>query len=291
MTTAAPGDGRPQRVSLPGGRTLAFASYGAAAGVPVVYCHGGLSSHSDIAFADERARRLDVRLLAVDRPGIGDSSRVAGRSVADWAGDVGELTRQIGVDRFAVLGWSAGGPFALACAAGLPDRVKSTATVGGMAPLDAAHPARELGLATDRLLFPLARRAPLAARVLLSASKGMPNRALQRQLLRALSPADRDVVAAMTPAEVTRDLRAAMRHGSRGVVDDYAVVGGDWHFRPEDVPGPVTVFQGEQDVLVPLAHAQAMAARLPAGRLEVVAGAGHFLLHTHFERVLAALVG
>jgi pimeloyl-ACP methyl ester carboxylesterase len=286
-----PEDEQIHTASLEGGRRLAYATYGDPAGAPVVYCHGGLSAHSDIAFADDRARQLGVRLLAVDRPGIGESSRAGGRSVADWAGDVGELTLQIGVDQFAVLGWSAGGPFALACAAGLPDRVTVTATVGGMAPLDDTHRAKDLGLAMDRLLFPLSRRAPSLAALLLSVSKVMPNKALQRQLLRALPASDRAVVAAMTPAEVTQDLRVAMRHGPRGVVDDYVVTGGDWHFRPEDVAGPVAMFQGDEDVLLPMAHAESLAGRLPAGRLEVVAGAGHFLLHTHLERVLAALTG
>jgi pimeloyl-ACP methyl ester carboxylesterase len=282
---------QPKRVSLHDGRRLAYAVYGAEAGAPVVYCHGGLSSHSDLAFADARARDRGVRLIAIDRPGIGESGRATGRSVADWANDVGELTTLIGVDRFSVLGWSAGGPFALACAAGLATRVDRTATVGGMAPLQGAQSADQLGLAMDRLLFPLCRRHPHRARLLLSLSKAAPSRVLHRQLLKALtSPADRSVVAAMTPAESTRDLKVAMRHGTMGVVDDYVVVGGEWRFRPEDVSGPVTMFQGDEDLLLPMAHAESLAQRLPAGRLEVVQGAGHFLLHTHLHRVLDALV-
>jgi pimeloyl-ACP methyl ester carboxylesterase len=282
---------QPRVVALRNGRRLAYVIYGAETGAPVIYCHGGLSSHSDLAFADERARDLGVQLIAIDRPGIGESGRAIGRSVADWADDVGALTTLIGVDRFSVLGWSAGGPFALACAAGLAARVDRTATVGGMAPLENGQSAGQLGLAMDRLLFPLCRRHPHQARLLLSLSKALPSRALHRQLLKALtSPADRSIVAAMTPAESTRDLKEAMRHGPIGIVDDYVVAGGDWRFRPEEVPGPVTMFQGDEDLLLPMAHAESLVRRLPGGRMEVVAGAGHFLLHTHLDRVLETLV-
>jgi pimeloyl-ACP methyl ester carboxylesterase len=278
-------------VTLSNGRRLAYACYGAENGAPVVYCHGGLSSHYDIAFADDRARERGVRLIAIDRPGIGESGRATGRRVADWGRDIDELTTSLGVDRFAVLGWSAGGPFALACAVSMPSRVRRTVTVGGMAPLENGQSASQLGLAMDRLLFPMCRRAPVAARMLLSMSKAIPRRALHRQLLRALtSQADRSVVAAMTPSEATRDLREAMRHGSMGIVDDYVVVGGDWGFRPEEVPGPVTMFQGDEDRLLPLSHAQSLAHRLPVVRMEIVAEAGHFLIHTHLDQVLSELV-
>ncbi len=279
-------------VSLPDGRRLAYEAYGAPGGFPVLYHHGGLSSHSDISFAEGDARGRGVRIVAVDRPGIGESDRRRDRRVVDWAADVEALTAALGIDEFAALGWSAGGPFALACAAGLGPRVLRTVTVGGMAPLDDGHTASQLGLGVDRLLFPLTRRAPWAAGAVLRLSGVVPARAAQRRLVKSLpSASDRRIVAALDPAEWGRDLRLAMRHGPHGLVDDYVVLGQDWGFRPEDISGPVTVVQGDQDELVPMAHARRLAGRLPAGRLEVVAGAGHFLLHTHLAEVLDTLAG
>ncbi len=290
---AAPTPGGEVRtVGLPGGRTLAYAEYGAPDGAPVLYCHGGLSSHSDVAFAGPAAAQRGVRLVAPDRPGIGSSGRCRGRTVADWAGDVAVLADHLGLDGFSALGWSAGGPFALALAAGLGARVRAVALVGGMAPLEPPLSAADLGLAADRRLFPLAGRSPGRAAATLWLLAHLPRRVVFRQMARGLpSAADRAVVGAMTLHQATDDLRGAAAHGVGGLVDDYAVAGGSWGFRPEDVAAPVTLFQGAEDTLVPMAHAEHLAGRLPQGRLVVVPGAGHFLLHTHLDDVLGALAG
>ncbi len=276
---------------LPSGRGLAFHDIGARSGTPVFYCHGGLSAHSDIDFAGSTAAGRSVRIVAAARPGIGDSDRLADRRVNDWADDMAALATHLGIDEFSVLGWSAGGPFALACAATLGSRVRRTATVGGMAPLEPPLSSGQLGLRVDRMLFPLARRAPWLATLVVRASSLMPPKMVHRSLARSLpSAADRAVAAAMTPQEASVDLAEAMKHGPHGIVDDYRILGRDWGFTPAEVVGPVTLFQGEQDTLMPRAHTESLAARLPDARLEIVDGAGHFLLHTHLDQVLDVLV-
>jgi pimeloyl-ACP methyl ester carboxylesterase len=283
---------RSDTVVLPDGRHLAYHDVGAPRGTPIVYCHGGLSAHSDIDFAAAVAAERNVRIIAAARPGIGDSDRLAHRQVVDWALDVAALTAELEVGEFSVLGWSAGGPFALACAAALGSRVVRTATVGGMAPLEPPLSARQLGLAVDRILFPLAKRARWLASAVVRASSLMPPKTLHRSLVRSLpSAADRAVAAAMTPAEAAADLAEATRHGPHGIVDDYVTVGSYWGFTPAQVTGTVTLFQGEEDTLLPREHAESLATRLPDGRLEIVPAAGHFLLHTHLDLVLDALLG
>lgn len=249
----------------------------------------------DIAFADETARARSVWILALARPGIGESDRspASGRRVADWAADVDAACGLLGVERAAALGWSAGGPFALACAAALGGpggRVVRAATVGGMAPLVDPLSARQLGLKLDRILFPLAPRRPGVASLIVRASALTPARLVHSSLARSLPPEDRAVVAPMAPADVAAWMKEATRRGPHGVVDDYAVLAGDWGFALSDVAVPVTVFQGAADTLLPRSHSEALAAQLPTGRLEVVEGAGHFLLHPQLDRVLDALV-
>jgi pimeloyl-ACP methyl ester carboxylesterase len=280
-------------VALPDGRHLECRTFGDPGGVPVVYCHGGLSAPGDIAFADGAARARGVRIIAPARPGIGDSDRsaVPGRHVADWAADVGAVADTLGLERFAVLGWSAGGPFALACAARLGARVTRGVTVGGMAPLVAPVAASQLGLRLDKVLFPMSRRHRSLAALVVRASALVPARAVRSSLVRALPPEDRVVVAAMSPAEAAAGLRDATRHGPAGVVHDYAVLGDDWGFALSEMTQPVTLLQGAADTLLPRAHAEALASQLTSGRLEVIEGAGHFLLHSHLEKVFDALVG
>ncbi len=276
--------------ALPDGRRIECQSYGDPDGFPVVYCHGGLSAPVDIAFADDTARERGVRIVAPARPGIGSSDRCRHRCVADWAADVSAVVATLGIERFSVLGWSAGSPFALAVATGLAPLVAHSATVGGMAPLRPPISARQLGLRLDKVLFPLAARSRSLATLVVRASALAPAGVERGALLRALPSEDRAVVEKMTAAEVAAGMRDATRHGPGGVADDYAVLAAEWGFELADVGGPVTVFQGAADTLLPRSHAEALAAQLPSGRLEVVEGAGHFLLHAHLGRVLDALV-
>ncbi len=161
---------------LPDGRTLGYARYGALDGTPVVYHHGGLSCRLDIEFADARLRERGVLLLAPDRPGTGISTRRPGMRIADVFADTRVLVDALGLERFALLGWSAGGPYTLACAHGFGDRVSAVATVGGAGPLDTTALVRGLGLDADRLLFTLARFAPLLARLPLALARSVPAR-------------------------------------------------------------------------------------------------------------------
>ena len=130
-------------VNLPDGRDLAYEEYGDPAGFPVLSFHGGLSSHLDAAPAGAAAREAGIRLVAPDRPGMGLSTFQPGRTLLDWPEDVTALAHALGIERFAVMGWSAGGPYAAVCAAKLeiasrvprcsraPCRSTSTGPAGG----------------------------------------------------------------------------------------------------------------------------------------------------------------
>ena len=131
-------------VILRDGRELAYDQYGDPAGFPVLSCHGGMSSRLDAAPADGAALAKGVRLISPDRPGMGLSTYQPGRRLLDWPEDVRELTESLGIERFAVMGWSAGGPYAAACAARLGDRVTAAALLSSSVPLDAYGTSRGL---------------------------------------------------------------------------------------------------------------------------------------------------
>lgn len=101
------------------GRRLGYATFGDPDGAPVLNCHGGLVSRTDVAPSDAVARELGLRIISPDRPGIGLTDRLPGHGIGDWARtDVAALVDHLGLDRFSVMGWSAGGPHALAVADG-----------------------------------------------------------------------------------------------------------------------------------------------------------------------------
>ncbi len=271
---------------LPDGRTVAYATYGDPAGRPVLYLHGGLSGRLDAAVLDGPAQAVGVRILAPDRPGIGGSDRSAAPDVATVAADVPAFAHALGVDRFALLAWSGGAPYAMATLAAGPGRVGAAALVGAMAPLDVARRTGEFGLLADRVLFALAERAPWAMAAALSAARRLPDAALRFALASDVDPAERDLVRDL---DLTF-LRAAFAGGVAGTVDDYRRLGTDWGFRLADVRAPVTLWQGTADRLVPPSHARALAELLPAAQVRKVPGAGHFLLHHHAQTVLASLI-
>ncbi len=277
-------------VTLAEGRTVGYAEVGTQAGRAVVYCHATPASRLDALLFAQAAAAHDVRLIAPDRPGIGLSDVRAPWRVGNWAADAAALADALGLERFAVLGWSGGGPYALACAWALRDRVSATAVVAGSAPAEAGT----AGMApADRVLEGLARRSPAAARALLApmAAVGRRRPALARRAVELGLPAVDRTALAQAPAGV-RDLaafREAFRRGTRGVALDYRALGSPWGFRPEDVAARVTVWQGEADRTVPPAHADYLAARLPRARLRRVPGGGHLLALTHANEILGDL--
>jgi pimeloyl-ACP methyl ester carboxylesterase len=278
-------------ITLSDGRALAYREGGDPAGAPVVWCHGGLSSSLDVENAHEAAAAAHVRLIAPDRPGIGASDRQRHHKVGASGVDVGELADALGLERFAVVGWSAGGPHALSCAAANPNRVSAVATIGGMAPLRDRADRKELGLRLDRLLIPLCRHAPWLAGLGFRATKRQKPEKAKQSLLKELSSADRRVLEPIPAARISDPYHHAMAQGPLGLVDDYRAIGvPDWGFPLSAVTAPTRVWQGTADCAVPPAIGQRLAATLPNAELELVADAGHFLVLEHGTRVFERLL-
>lgn len=276
-------------ITLETGRRVGVVQFGDHTGAPVVWCHGGLSSRIDAALVAGAAARHGFRLIAFDRPGVGRSTRDPDDGLLGWPGIVAACADHLGLATFAVAGWSAGGAFALACAFLLPERVRATATVAGVYPVD--DPARrdELGLALDRRLIRLSQRSSHAARIALEPLRLAPDGVRWRSTLRSCGPAERAALVPETRSTVVRMGREAFRQGTAGVVGDYRAWGSAWGFALHDIPAPVTVFHGEADSFVPLAHAERLAEDLPAGSLVRIPDAGHFLHATHGELILSSL--
>ena len=113
--------GSNQTLRLESGRSLGYAEWGDASGFPLVHFHGSSSSRLEHPVQPEVLE--GVRLVTIDRPGHGLSEFQPERTLLDWPRDVAALTDHLGIERFAVSGWSAGGPYALACAYRMPEQL------------------------------------------------------------------------------------------------------------------------------------------------------------------------
>jgi len=269
-------------IELPDGRTLAYAQWGDPTGRPIVSCHGTpgcrISRHPN----QELVRSTGARVIAFDRPGYGRSTRNRGRRVVDIVGDVSALVDHLGIDEFAVVGGSGGGPHALAIAALLGDRVTRAGCIVGVAPYDVLGDewftgmdplnVKEFGWALEgeeRAHEELAREdADMRARVAKDPSNVLGDF--------DLPDADRKVLARADLAMVIRDSTSEQSaNGVWGWVDDDLAFTKPWGFDPSTITVPTAVWWGAEDVLVPPQHGEWIAATVPAALARVRRDGGH----------------
>lgn len=281
-----------ETIALPDGQRLGLIAAGPKDGWPIFFFHGFGSSRLSCHPDETVPVRLNVRLIAVDRPGIGLSDPGPPRSVLSWGGSVGRLADALGFEQFSVLGWSGGGPHALAVARALGDRVASIGLIASTVSLD--DPGARAALPFQlRLTGRLARAAPWLIRFSLRVAgrriRRHPEDALKALWLQ-LSAADRRVLD--TPQYRDAMLRAtveAWRRGSRGIAEDALAIGRPWGFRLRDVSTPVQVWHGEADRVVPPRVGRYLATALPAALPHFVADAGHLMHFEHWADMLQTL--
>jgi pimeloyl-ACP methyl ester carboxylesterase len=266
--------------SLPDGRKLGYAEWGDPSGRPLVYLHGFPGSRLAGGDLDVAARACGIRVLAPDRPGCGLSSPQPGRTLLDLAADVRALADSLRIGRFAVLGESGGGPYALACGHELADRLDAVGVVCGLGPV--AGPGATAGIAfKERIGYAIAARAPhLAGRALVpvgTCARRWPRRFLWVARLQ-LREADRRVLEGPLGDHVAADFAEAFRQGGRGIGEDLALLFRSWPFGPAAIRVPVTFFHGDEDRTVAVAVAQELARIVPGSRLRIYERHGHYSL-------------
>jgi len=274
---------------LSDGRLLGYAEQGDPGGAPVLMFHGipgsRLIRHPD----PSTAQRLGIRLITFDRPGIGLSSPQPGRRMLDWPRDVAEFADAHGLDPFAVLGWSGGGPYALATAHELPDRVTRVVLVAPVTPLAGTEFTRELS--SD-----LRRRARMGRMIpwLVQAAVARDARAFRRDPERALAdefargaPCDRFVLDEPELKQMLIDSRReTFRQGTRGVAADALLYLHPWGFDPADVKVPITLWHGESDETLSPAMGRHFADVLVGSEVTFVPDEGHMVCLSRWDDVV-----
>ncbi|WP_167477254.1 alpha/beta fold hydrolase [Nocardia arthritidis] len=275
----------PRTLSLPD-RAICIAEYGDPTGDPVLYNHGVPGSHIEAIAFDEAAAAAKLRIIAIDRPGIGGSPPVPLRRVVQWADVVAALADRLGLDRFAVVGVSGGGPYALACAHNLADRVTAAVVVSSIAPLDDIPGQRRGSLAMLRR-FPFMAR-PVAARMAAQIRKpGGVAATIAR-----MAPVDRARVTAdpRLATELETNIGEAFRQGGRGFAMDLRLLfTRPWGFRLADITVPVRIWHGAADHNVPVSDGRRLAALLSNSRIDIVSDAGHLLFIDHTAAILESV--
>jgi pimeloyl-ACP methyl ester carboxylesterase len=286
----------PFTVRTSGGRVTGYYEYGDPRGRPVVALHGTPACGAGFAWADQHARTRGIRLLAPDRPGVGESypwDRGNGVTVADYPTALSAFTDALDLRTFSILGYSGGGPYALAAAHALADRVQAAAVVSGAGQVGVWASVDDFE-ATDRRLTRLANRAPALTRAVLSLSAGAARVAPRTSLRFAqieMSAADRVVMAKFPSARAALAMfTQSCRHGATGVVDDYAALGRPWGFPVEQISVPVRCWHASADRIVPIRHSDELVRRIPGAQLSRWGDEGHLAIIDHVGEVLDALM-
>ena len=281
---------RDKEIRLGDGRRLAFCEFGTVDGPPAFFFHGWPGSRLDFAPNHDAAVDARVRVIAVDRPGIGGSDPQPGRRVLDWPTDVAELADSLGLERFAVLGFSFGGPYLRACAYALPDRITRAGLVSCLGPIDDPDAKRGMPPAT-RYGLTAARVSPWLARpmVWFTARQALAGNLIDR-LSKSTPPSDAEVLRRRHVREgLARSLVESFRQGNGHATWDGVAVARGEGFRLEDIEPELRIWHGEQDRNDPVAMARAQEQRLSHVRAIYYPDDGHLIFFSRIEEILSEL--
>lgn len=281
-----------ETITLPDGRNLGFAEFGRKQGSPMLFCHGAPGSRLTLSEAMSRvADTLNIRLIVPDRPGYGQSDPRPDRRILDWPDEVSFLLNKLEIDRFRVLAYSMGAPYALACAHAMPERVDGVTLVGGLAP-NLFDPAVSATLSpASNALFAMARDTP--AQFIETLKTLAPDgQGLFAALAGGFPPADQALLAqAQIAATFLRDCVETLRQGHAAAASDFILAAQAWGFELAAIQAPVQIWNGLEDLNAPPAMALYLAANLPRHKIRLLPGEGHLCLFSRWEEILGGMTG
>ena len=282
-----------RQAQLKDGRRLGFAEFGEGDGKPVFLFHDLWGNRLLRHPQDALTKAAGIRLIGVDRPGYGASSRHHGRGLMDVVDDVMLLSKALKLERFAVLGYSAGGPYALACAYRFPEIVRRCAVVSSLPPLD--HP-RAFGAIHPiyARLFQMASGKEMLFRWLLRSLFIFDSQRDPAQYLRELAavlpavdqPIFQNAAFFNLRQEMWEDIRSK---GSDGLADEAISLIKPWGFHLQSIRIPVDIWWGSADTFVAPLVGERMASLVPSATAHEQTDAGHLVLFSHWQAILASL--
>jgi pimeloyl-ACP methyl ester carboxylesterase len=273
-----------------------MAEFGPVMGRPVLWFHGTPGGRHQIPESLRATLHdVDARIIVIERPGYGDSTRHLYREVLDVTADVDHILYELGLDRFGVAALSGGGPYALAVAHAHPDRVVAASVLGGVVPHVGPESHAGGWVSTLAPLSGLARRAnqPVGAVFggLARVMRPVAGTAF-RATTRLFPPGDRLVFESPGMQEMfLTDIIRTARGGLPGPALDLVLFTRDWGFRLADLAVPVHFWHGDADPIVTLAQAEKMAGVVPRSSFNLRPGESHLGGFAASTEAIGAILG
>ena len=297
MTSTNPDLKNEDRImQLRDGRLLGYAEFGEPSGYPVFLFHGIPGTRRGAGLISGAAYRRGIRLIGVDRPGIGLSTFQPHRTFLDWPHDVRELADALHLDRFGIVGNSGGSAYVAACGVIIPERLEFAGIISGMGPPEIPGWQERLRLPRSRrILISMARQAPmLACRMagpILVREFDPKREGVLERMKATMAPADAALLDDANVAEaVLTDAGEAIRQGPLGVTWDIMMYTRPWGFRLDDVKAHIHIWHGEADITVPPIFGRAMEAFLADCHATYWPDEGHLMAASRAHEIIDTII-
>jgi pimeloyl-ACP methyl ester carboxylesterase len=285
-------------VTTPDGLQLEVLTMGPDDGYPFLFHSGTPSAAVEYAGFEPLLEQFSLRLVTYSRPGYGTSTprpdRAEPWTVADDVRDSVAVLDEVGAGEFVTLGWSGGGPRALACAALLPERCRAAVSFAGLAPHGAPGLDWAAGMGPENVRdFEAARNGRDAVEPILAAQIAQMHDVTAADVVASFGGLVNRVDADALTGEIAEYVAASFRHASAqgvvGLLDDTMVLSRGWGFDLTTIDVPVSIWQGAHDLMVPFGHGTWLAAQVPGARAHLLDDEGHISLIHRFGEMLAEL--
>ena len=267
-----------QVLKLKDGRNLGYAEFGDLKGTPILYFHGYVSSRLEAKLFAEKAMNHGVRIISVDRPGLGLSDFQSDRNLLDWPDDIIELADHLGLDKFIVEGFSGGGPYAVACAYKIPERLICCGIIAGIGPLDMS---RKDMMRANRMLFFFERRMPFMLKMVMKVYKKTlddPEKIHGKFTNKLLKPDRKVMEDPKNLNSMIEGTKEAFHPGLDGAIHEGKIYARPWGFDLKDISPDLQVYlwQGELDINVPISMGRKMCEMIPKCESKFFPADAHF---------------